>query len=162
SAGGVSRLASLAPVGMKKRFSEYEKIRKSSPNSPESVQAAAERLAAEVAKATVNRVALLRGEAAATGALAISEDGFRQEVDSGRRAGFTTTAADPGDGAWAASLREIEVWVSAFADADGEAADRLSVSRKAAVALTKALYSQLTHPGPVFTQASATRSWQAT
>ena len=155
SAGGVSRLASLAPVGMKKRFSEYEKIRKSSPNSPESVQAAAERLAAEVAKATVNRVALLRGEAAATGALSISENGFRQEVDFGRRADFTTSAANPWDGASADPLADIEGWVSAFADANGEAPDRLIVSRKAAIALTKALYSQLTNPGPVFTQANA-------
>ncbi|RBP66432.1 major capsid protein E [Brevibacterium sanguinis] len=154
-AGEGTRIAKLAPVGLKKLFGEYEQIRKSARNSPETVQAAAERKAAEVAKATVNRVALLRGEALATGRLAINENEFKQTVDFGRRADFTVTAANPWGGASPDPLSDIEQWVTAYSDANGEAPDRLIMSRKAAVALTKAIYAGLTNPGPVFTQSNA-------
>lgn len=155
-AGGVSRIAQLAPLGLKKRFSEYEKIRKSSPNSAESVQAAGERIAAEVAQATVNRVALLRGEALATGRLSIRENEFKQDVNFGRRPDFTTTAANPWDGASADPLADIEAWVTAFSDANGDVPDRIFASRKIAVALTRALYEGLSGNKPaVFTQSNA-------
>lgn len=156
SAGSRHRIAALAPVGLKKRFSEYEKIRKASPNSPESVQAAAERIAAEVAKATVNRVALLRGEAAATGKLEFNENGFNQSVDFERRADFTTTASNVWSGGSADPLSDIEQWVTAFSDANGETPNVMYASRKVAIALTKALYGALEGPRPaVFTQANA-------
>lgn len=156
NAGEGLRIAKLAPVGLKKLFGEYEQIRKSARNSPETVQAAAERKASEVVKATVNRVALLRGEALATGKLSIHENGFHQEVDFGRKADFTTTAGTPWSGANANPLGDITEWVNAYADENGEIPDRLFASRKIAIALTKALYDGLSGNKPaVFTQVNA-------
>ena len=56
SAGVEELTAKLAPVGLKKLLSEYDQLRRRGTNSPETVQAAADRLAGEVAKATVDRV----------------------------------------------------------------------------------------------------------
>lgn len=150
------KVAKLAPVGLKKLFGEYEQIRKSARNSPETVQAAAERKATEVVKATVNRVALLRGEALATGRLAISDGGFKQSVDFGRRPEFTTEADNAWDGSGADPIDDLNDWVEEFSDVNGEEPDRLIVSRKIASALTKAIYENISGNKPaVFTQANA-------
>ena len=157
TAGKGTRLAKLAPLGRKYEFSEYEKIRYSARNSSETVQAAIERLAATAAKAAVNRVALARGEALATGKLSIHENGFDQEVDFGRRPEFSNaTPANPWDGASADPVADIAEWVEAYATVNGEAPDQLIVSRKVAAALTKAVYNGLSGNKPaVFTQADA-------
>lgn len=91
-AEGEERIASLAPVGLKQRFTEYEQLLRNRRNSPETVQQAAERKAVAVAKATLDRVILLRGEALQTGKLAINENGVIQNVDFLRRPDFTKTA----------------------------------------------------------------------
>lgn len=91
-ADGEQRMAALAPVGLKQRFTEYEQLQRARRNSPETVQQAAQRKAVSVAKATLDRVILLRGEALQNGKLAINENGIVQNVDFARRADFTRTA----------------------------------------------------------------------
>ena len=50
-------------------------------NSPETVQAAFDRLNTEVSESIARRIVLARGEALATGKLAIREEGLVQNVD---------------------------------------------------------------------------------
>ena len=107
----------LPPLSLKKRLTEYDQIRRMGANSPETVQGAAERLAAEVVDAVINRLILARAEALATGQLVIDENGFKQTVDFGRRGDFTTSAgtkwdaATPGD-----PIVDLVAWRNAMAD----------------------------------------------
>ena len=112
------KTARLLPVGLKKRFSEYDQLRRRSANSPESVQAAADRLAAELSKATVDRVRLLRAEALVTGRLAINENGVVLNVDFDRKPEFTTAA----DTAWndgGDAIADLETWREEFVEENG-------------------------------------------
>lgn len=108
---------SLPPLSLKKRLTEYDQIRRMGANSPETVQGAAERLAAEVVDAIINRLILARAEALTTGQLVIDENGFKQTIDFGRRGDFTTTAgtkwdaATPGD-----PIMDLVTWRNAMAN----------------------------------------------
>src|SRR5690606_11917089 len=93
AAGLEEKIASLTPISLKKRFGEYDQLVRMGQNSPESVQAAADRLATEVAQGVVRRLIQARGEALVTGALSINDDGVVANVDFGRRPDHTVDAA---------------------------------------------------------------------
>lgn len=150
--GAKARLAELPPVSLKLEISEYEQVRRQSPNSDENVQAAAERKAAEATQAVVNRLALWRGEALTTGQLEIDENGVKQTVDFGRDASLTTTAATLWSASGADPLADIATWYEAVATTSGVAPDRVIVSRRVAAALVNAVKSSLTNPPAVFTR----------
>lgn len=130
------KTARLLPVGLKKRFSEYDQLRRRSAASPESVQAAADRLAAEVSRATVDRVRLLRAEALVTGGLSINENGVHQNVDFGRRADFTTSADvfwnQDGD-----AIADLEAYRNAFVDENGIEPTHIIASTRVFAALSR-------------------------
>lgn len=138
--GGASglekKIAELTPISIKKRFSEYDQLVRASQNSPESVQAAADRLATEVAQAVMRRIVLARGEALVTGKLAINEDGFVQNVDFGRRPDHTVSAAVSWDGA-ADPVADLEAWRAAYVDHTGEEPTALYASPKVVAALAR-------------------------
>ncbi|WP_106507501.1 major capsid protein [Brachybacterium timonense] len=130
--GGIGlekRQASLAAVSIKERFGEYDQLIRRGANAPETVEAAADRLAEKVAKATIDRIILARGEVLATGKLAINEDGFIQNADFGRRPDFTVTAANLWD-ADGDPIQDLETWMAAFEEENGVTPDVLYVSRK--------------------------------
>ncbi|WGW12746.1 major capsid protein [Saxibacter everestensis] len=154
--GVEQKTARLAPLGLKKRFSEYDQLRRRSANSPETVQAAADRLAAEVARATVDRAERARGEALVTGKLAINENGFIQNVDFGRRADFTITAVTLWSAAGASPLDDLEAWNAAYIEENGTAPTSILVSSRVMSALVKKLRDQLGAGAPtVFTRNNA-------
>lgn len=130
--------AKLAPLSIKKRFSEYDQIIRMGANAPESVQAAADRLITECAEAIVNRLIQARGQALSTGKLVLNEDGLIQTVDFARRSDFTTAATDmwnastPGD-----PIKDLEKWRDAFVEENGREPDRLLLSRKVMATLMR-------------------------
>lgn len=136
TAGAEEKTARLLPVGLKKRFSEYDQLRRRASNSPESVQAAADRLAAEVARATVDRVRLLRAEALVNGSLTLNENKVKQTVDFGRKPEFTATA----DTVWnqgGDAIADLEAWRDAFVDENGIEPTHIVASTRVLSALSR-------------------------
>ena len=136
TAGLERKIAELAPLGEKLRFSEYDQLVRMGQNSPESVQAAADRLAKQVTNAIMRRLVQARGEALVSGGLAINEDGFVQNVDFGRRPDHTVTAA----AAWntaADPIADLEQWRAAYVDNTGVDPDQILVSAKVMAALQR-------------------------
>lgn len=135
--GGLEhKIAELAPLGEKLRFSEYDQLARMGQNSPESVQAAADRLGKQLALATVRRLVLARGEALVTGRLAINEEGFVQNVDFGRRPDHNVTAAATWD-TTADPVADLEQWRAAYVDNVGVDPDQILVSAKVMSALQR-------------------------
>lgn len=134
------KTAKLAAVGLKKRFGEYDQLRRRGANSPETVQAAADRLAEAVVRATADRVTLLKAEALVTGALAINENRFVQNVSFGRAAGQTNAAPAA---LWSATgadpITDLLGWVEDVEDASGVTPDRIITSTRVFSALAAAL-----------------------
>lgn len=120
----------LPPLSIKRRITEYEQVRRQAPGSPETVQAAAQRITAEAVDAVTKRLVKARAEALATGKLAINEDGFVQDVDFGRNPAFTATAGTKWDAATAGDpVDDLVKWVKLITDDPyGEAPDTLLVS----------------------------------
>ena len=116
------KTSELAPVALKKRISEYDQYVLAGANSPESLAAAGERIAGELAQAHVNRQALLRGSILTTGRLAINEGGFVTDVDFGRRADFNKTAGTLWSAASTADpIEDLETWLAEYAAANNGA-----------------------------------------
>ena len=136
NAGLEKKIAELAPISLKKRFGEYDQLVRSGQNSPETVQAAADRLAAEVSQGIVRRLIQARGEALVTGRLAINEDGFVQNVDFGRRPDHTANASVAWDGA-ADPIADLEAWRQAYVDHTGQEPTGIKASPKVVAALQR-------------------------
>jgi hypothetical protein len=132
SVGRGRKTSELAPVSLKKRITEYEQYVHNGANSPESLQAAAERISGELAQAHVNRQALLRGSILTTGRLVINEGKFVTDVDFGRRADFTKTLT--GAGLWSDAgsdpVVDLEAWLAAYEAANGTTPTQLITSRR--------------------------------
>lgn len=117
---GERKTAELAPLGLKLRFGEYDQLRRRGANSPESVQAAFDRLTVTVAKAAVDRLSRLRAEALVNGTLAIDENEFVQNVSFGRAAGQTQAApAALWSAAGADPVTDLLEWQEMIQDASG-------------------------------------------
>lgn len=131
SVGRGRKTSELAPVSLKKRLKEYDQYRLRGANSPETLERAAERIAGELATAHVNRAALLRGSSLVTGKLSINEGGFVQDVDFGRRADFTKTAAALWSTTDADPIEDLEAWLSQYSDGNnGVTPTHLIASRR--------------------------------
>lgn len=137
---GEQKMGKLAPLGRKYFFGEEEQLMLQSPSASKTVQERAEELAEQAARAVVNRLELLRGEALVNGTLAINENKFVQNIDFGRVAGQTAVA--PG-ALWSAAgadpIADLEDWVAAIVDASGIAPDYLGMSKRVFRALSAAL-----------------------
>lgn len=138
---GERKSSELAALGLKLKFGEYDQLRRMGANSPESVQAAAERLGDRVAMAAVYRLVLLRAEAVLSGGLAINENEFEQNVDFGRDASLTDAA--PASGLWSTAdadpIADLQAFMEAVEDASGVTPDVAVMSTRVFSALTAAL-----------------------
>lgn len=140
TAGLEQKVASLAPLSLKLRFSEYDQLVRSSQNSPETVQAAADRLAREVTEGIMRRVVRARAEALVTGKIVIN-DGYGdfkaiQNVDFGRRPDHTAVAATAWSGA-ADPIADLEQWRAAYVDHTGQEPDTIYASPSVMAALAR-------------------------
>lgn len=130
------KIASLTPISLKKRFSEYDQIVRMGNNSPETIQAAADRKATEVAQGVIRRIVQARGEALVTGGLSINEDKFVQNISFGRRPDHTVNAAVAWDGD-ADPIADLEQWRAAFVDNTGFEPTAIYASPKVVGALQR-------------------------
>ena len=140
AAGLEEKVASLAAISLKKRFGEYDQLVRSSQNSPESVQAAADRLATEVAHGIMRRIVQARAEALVTGKLSINDGNgeyrFVQNVDFGRRPDHTVNATT----AWDSTgdpVADLETWRAAYVDHTGQEPTVIYASPKVMAALSR-------------------------
>lgn len=131
------KTAKLIPLSAKLPFKEYDKIRRMGQNSPETVQAAFDRLNTEVSESIARRIVLARGEALATGKLAIREEGLVQNVDFERRADFTTTLATFWDAEDADPIRDLETLREAYVAENGGQAQQIITSSRVVSTLVR-------------------------
>lgn len=137
AAGLEEKIASLTPISLKKRFGEYDQLVRSGQNSPESVQAAADRLATEVSQGVVRRLIQARGEALVTGALSINEDGVVANVDFGRRSDHTVDADVAWDVDGSDPIADLEAWREAYVDHTGQEPTGIKASPRIVAALQR-------------------------
>lgn len=130
SKGRGRKTSELAPVSLKKRISEYDQYVRQGANSPESMQAAGERISGELAQAHVNRQALLRGSILTTARLQINEGGFVTDVDFGRRPDFTKTLGTLWSTEGADPIEELELLLAEYEAVNGTTPDDLITSRR--------------------------------
>lgn len=130
SVGRSRKTASLAPVSLKKRISEYEQFVRQGANSTESLQAAGERISGELAVAHVNRQALLRGSILTTGRLTINAGKFVVDEDFQRRADFTKTAATLWSAEGSDPVKDLEAWLAQYESVNGTTPTDLITSRR--------------------------------
>lgn len=125
-----TRTAKLIPMSVKQPFKEYDRIRRMGQNSPETVQAAFDRLNREVTESMLRRIMLARGEALSTGKLAIREEGLIQNVDFERRADFTKTLGTFWDAEGADPIRDLETLREEYVNENGGQATQMITSTR--------------------------------
>lgn len=133
-----TRTAKLIPMSVKQPFKEYDRIRRMGQNSPETVQAAFDRLNREVTESMVRRTILARGEALSTGKLSIREEGLIQNVDYERREDFTKTLATGWDGDGADPIRDLESLREEYVNENGGVWSQAITSSKVISTLLRA------------------------
>lgn len=132
SKGSSRRTSELLPVSLKKRLSEYDQYVLAGANAPETLVNASERISGELAEAQVNRQALLRGASLVSGRLAITDadGGVVVDVDFGRRADFTKTAATLWSAAGSDPIADLETWLAQYEEVNGRTPTHLILSRR--------------------------------
>lgn len=133
-----TRTAKLIPMAVKQPFKEYDRIRRMGQNSPETVQAAFDRINEEVTGAMVRRTILARGEALSTGKLAIREEGLIQNVDYERRADFTKTLGTSWDAEGSDPIRDLETLREEYVAENGGQATQMITSTRVVSTLLRA------------------------
>lgn len=127
---GVSQvMGELPPISEKIPLNEYDQLRLRKLDDAALlpfIARDAERLARNIGA----RFELARGEALATGALTIDENGVQQTVSFGRDAGHDVTPTVTWDTyATATPLDDLEAWVETYIDSNGQAPGRILMSR---------------------------------
>src|SRR5699024_12024808 len=93
--------------------------------TPENVKTAIGRKSIHLGRAVADRLEAARGEVLQTGKITINENGFYAEMDFGRDPSMTTTAAtswaDPSTD-W---ITELNEWMDAYYDLNGELPGRI-------------------------------------
>lgn len=122
---GLERImGELPPISKKIRLGEEERLRRRAleRGSNSAMVDALYDDAAQMARAIVARVELLRGEALFNATLAINENGVVQTVTFGRKAGHTVTAGILWSSvATATPVADMRAWVQTYIDSNGVA-----------------------------------------
>jgi hypothetical protein len=121
---GVERiLGELPPISKKIRLGEEERLRRRAlerGNNNQLVDAIFDD-AANMARAVIARIEMLRGEALWSGSITINENGVNQTIPFGRAAGHTNVA--PGilwsSVATATPIQDEQAWVQTYVDENG-------------------------------------------
>lgn len=135
NAGYEELTARLAHLGLKKLYSEDEAIASLSGGTAK--QARIDQLAAEVSRAVVNKLELLRGQALENGTLAIADRKFVQNIDFQRNPDFTTTAGTLWSAAGADPIEYVTSLVEQYRSENGEDPTSLITSARVFAVLAK-------------------------
>ena len=139
-AGGPGRrqVVELAPLGQQARVSEYDQLQmRNLGNVPERVRNSIGKTAVNLGRAVADRLELARGEVLQTGKLTINEGGFIAEIDFGRDADMAVTAATPWGTTGAGIIDEINSWVDAYVEANGQMPAAILAGRQVVTAIKK-------------------------
>jgi hypothetical protein len=122
---GLERImGELPPISKKIRLGEEERLRRRAlerGNNSQMIDAIYDD-AAQMARAVIARVEMLRGEALFNATLTINENGVTQSVNFGRAAGHTVTAAILWSTvATATPVADMRSWVQTYIDTNGVA-----------------------------------------
>ena len=125
---GEEKTIRLLPVSRKLRLSEYEQV-----TEPARVRQLAEDKADAMVRAVITRLNRARGEALVRGALALNENGVKQNVAFGRKAAHTDAAPDSlWSAAGAAPIADLRKWSDSVADTSGMTPDTMLASTRVA------------------------------
>jgi len=109
----------LPPISRKIRLGEYDQLRQR--NADDEVADAILRDAVRMTRQVAARMELARGEALYKGKIQLNENGVIVDVDYGRAAGHTVTAATAWtDGANADPIADLVSWVDTYIAANGD------------------------------------------
>lgn len=128
--GGTEKTIRLLPVSRKLRLSEYEQV-----TDPERVQQLAEEKADAMVRAVITRLNRARGEALVSGALALDENGVKQNVAFGRKAAHTNAAPTALWSTTSDPIADLRRWADMVADESGMTPDTLLTSTRVATIL---------------------------
>lgn len=128
---GISKvMGSLPPIGEKIPLNEYDQLRIRKLSPTDEMQKFIARDAFKIAENIGARLELARGEALVNGAISIDENGVVQNVDFGRSAGHSVTAAVLwSDYANAKPIDDLEAWYQTYVDTNGVAPGRILMPR---------------------------------
>lgn len=127
--GGKRVTLELPPLGRKIRIGEFDHIRDR--NDETNQMRIAARATATAVKAVTERLEVARADALNSGHIKIKENGFNVDVDLGRDAGLTVSAATTWDTAGSDPIQDLMAWVEAYADKNsGEVPGTIMGSRK--------------------------------
>lgn len=127
---GVERVTGeLPPISRKIRMGEYDSLRQRRLDGAIRGQIMSD--AVNMVRSVAARIELARGEALATGAVSIAEDGLVVEADFGRDPSHTVGSATPwSDDQNAQILSELITWRDKYEDTNGVAPGTILTSRK--------------------------------
>lgn len=163
---GVTRISGeLPPISRKVRLGEYDRLRQR--KADQQLQRAILDDATAMARSVAARVELARGEALYTGKLSISENGVIANVDFGRKAGHTVTAATLWTNPASTPLADLMSWRDTYVASTGSEPGRILTSRRVlALLMRNAEMRNLVYPGgsqqpDIVTQSSVSQVLQA-
>lgn len=137
-AKGRRQIVELAPLGQQARVSEYDQLTQRNVATPENVKAAIGRKSIHLGRAVADRLEAARGEVLQTGKITINENGFYAEMDFGRDPSMTATAATSWANPSTDWISELNEWMDAYYDLNGELPGRIIAGRKAINAMKSA------------------------
>lgn len=117
--GGQAFTIELPALGQKRTISEYQQLRNRNAGD-EVMRASIIKHARAVARAVVSRMERQRGIALTTGKSTINDRRFKSDDDFGRKASHSVTAAALWQSSTVSRLRDLEAWVDAYVDTNGE------------------------------------------
>lgn len=130
-ARGRRQIVELAPLGQQARVSEYDRLVERARTTPQAIKDVLGRRAIHLGRAVADRLELARGEVLRTGGLNINENEIiGAAVDFGRDEDMEVTAAVNWADAGADWITELNSWMNAYADKNGELPETMIVSRK--------------------------------
>ncbi len=140
--GGERKTVALAALGRQERVSEWDQLQMRNISDKDLLETSQLRVAKRIGAAIADRLELARGQVIQTAKFAADENGFTSNVDFGRDAAFSASAAVKWDQADATPIDDIMAWVDAYVSAHGVEPEAMLLSKKALSVLKKAVQVQ--------------------
>lgn len=134
---GKRQIVELAPLGQQSRVSEYDQLVQRNSQTPDRVKQVLGKRAINLGRAVADRLEMARGQVLQTGKATIDENGFKAEVDFGRDATMNVNAAALWSTETTDVIEDIQNWVQAYVDLNGDVPAHIVASRQVINAIKK-------------------------
>lgn len=128
--GGRRQTVELPALGQQARVSEYDQLVQMNIANVDQRRNSLGDTAVRLGRAIADRLELARGEIIQTGKIAFNEGGFVAEVDFGRDAKMNATAGKLWSDKSADPVADLENWVEAYTDRNGDDPAAIIVSKR--------------------------------